>query len=373
MSRITLHSFFLFLLSFSFCISFSLTHTHTHTYIHTYTGTRVTTLHDVKRELQKSIQANRNMFTILVCETNKSREIAQKTLLKLKQKKLKKKTKSPKRQQQKLKKKNMQRIGALFCANKMKKTTSDIAMIGRAFYGEDINTTSRNGTSNRTMLGLDNVNKNEENKDKQKKENDVVIRACENRIQQIICDFGSENISYMPMKSYLINKFGVARFERVKSTIKNICCSSAHDHVLSGSPLPVIDVIPKVQSVVVVPPKVEGVVVVDDENDDSSSSSSSSSSTGSILGSNIVASSESTSEEDNGEVLVLGTSHRGSEAVPMLGLSGTIFDEESSGYDSSDAEEFGEFIIHSDSNGDNGGSDASLTIASNNSDSDSAD
>ena len=63
------------------------------------------------------------------------------------------------------------------------------------------------------------------------------------------------------MKSYLINKFDMAQFERVKDRIKTICRSSARDRTLSGSSLPR-----------------DNVVVVNSDEEDASSSSSSTSS-----------------------------------------------------------------------------------------------
>ena len=135
-----------------------------------------------------------------------------------------------------MREKNMQRIGALFYGKNKTKTPSNIALIGRAFYGDDIVSRDPKSVpqkSDRVVLGLQNSVDQEE----QKNENDNVIRACESRIQHIIREFGATNISYMPMKNYLINKFGIAQFDRVKDTIKVMCRSSARDGVLSGSPL----------------------------------------------------------------------------------------------------------------------------------------
>ena len=140
-----------------------------------------------------------------------------------------------------------------------------------------------------TLLGLQNSVDQEE----QKNENDNVIRACESRIQIFFASLMPRNISYMPMKSYLINKFGMAQFERVKDTIKVMCRSSARDGKLSGSPLVARD--NSTSSL-----KIEKVVDSDDE--DLTDSSSGSEFTEIVAGIASSSSSSSSSEEEEEEV-----------------------------------------------------------------------
>ena len=331
--------------------------------------TRVNTFKDLKRQLQKSIQEKRDRFIIYVCETNESKAIARKHIEK-------KKSSTPKKRRKEksehIREKDMQRIGALLHGKNKTKTPSKIALIGKEFLGEEIVSGDSKlvpKKSDRTLLGLQNSVDQEE----QKNENDNVIRACESRIQNIIREFDATNISYMPMKSYLINKFGMAQFERVKDTIKVMCRSSARDGKLSGSPLVARD--NSTSSL-----KIEKVVDSDDE--DLTDSSSGSEFTEIVAGIASSSSSSSSSEEEEEEVkeeekvkekevkeeekvkeqkeeppkiVGKGTSHRESDAVPMLGLTEGLMTEEggdSSSYDGSDPEMYAALVIASDDDDD---------------------
>ena len=325
--------------------------------------TRVSTFDDLRRQLQKSIQEKRDRFIVFVCETNESKAMATKI-----NKKSKKSTtpKNRKEKSQHEREKNMRRIGALLYGEKKTKTPSKIAMIGRAFCGDDIvgsdhvDRDVRHGRSDRTILGLQNSNEAE-----QVEENEIVIRACENRIRYIIREFGAENISYMPMKSYLINKFDMAQFERVKDRIKTICRSSARDRTLSGSSLPR-----------------DNVVVVNSDEEDASSSSSSTSSFLEIVASS--ASSSSSSQEEEQKSDRIGKSHRETYAVPMLGLTrnnnttttittvtAATSDGGSSSYDSSDIDMFAALIVSDSSDEDEEENESHVIVASSSSSSSS--